>query len=158
MKYIYILFVTLMSFVLPVYSAEIVTDFDTAMILAQEEQKNVLVIFTLQDCDPCNQLKMSLDIIKHVDNYIVCLLDTKSNKKLAGKFKLTKWPTSVILASSKEVRGEISRKQGFSKINYEKWLLDNAMVYKQPCSCDENCKCRVNGECKCSVKCECKNE
>lgn len=141
-------------------AADTVGDIDVAIALGRKEAKNVLLVFTLQNCQPCNNLKNSLSSIKYLDEYIVCLVDTKANKRLTGSYKVVKWPTSIVLTSSRENFGEVSRKIGFdNQKDYERWLYKNAVTYgASKCNCAVDCKCRVNGECKCSDKCECKHE
>lgn len=159
MKYLIVLFS--LAFFGTCFASDTVNDLDVAISVAQKEQKNVLLIFTLDNCTPCNDLKNNISKLKYVDNYVVCLLNTRSHKRLAGKYSLKKWPTSIVLCVSKENCGEASRKIGFDKTEYEKWLNANALVYSQhKCNCPLDCKCRVDGKCQCKngCKCECCNE
>lgn len=135
------------------------SDLDVCIELAKQQEKNVLVIFSLDNCKYCDLLKKDLDTIKYIDSYVVCLLDSRENKRLTGKMNVRKWPTSVVISVSKENQGEASRLVGYgSKSDYEKWLKANAAVFgeKDDCGCDKDCDCRKDGQCSCSSdKCDC---
>lgn len=141
---------------------EPVKDYDVAIQSAREEQKNVLVIFSLDNCHYCDVLKKDLFNLKGVDNYIVCVLDSRVNKRLTGKMNIKKWPTSVIMTVGKEVQGEVSRFVGYgNKTDYTKWLSANAAFFGGSddacgCDCPDDCSCRKDGICTCcGDKCDC---
>lgn len=138
-------------------------DYDTAIQSARQEQKNVLVIFSLDNCHYCDVLKKDLFNIKETENYIVCVLDSRLNKKLTGKMNVKKWPTSIIMTVGKEVQGEVSRFVGYGdKKEYQRWLIANAAFFGSEkdgvcgCDCAEDCSCRKDGICTCcGDKCDC---
>lgn len=141
---------------------EPVTDYEVAVQSAREEQKNVLVIFTLDNCYHCDVLKKDLFNLKGVNDYIVCVLDSRLNKRLTGKMNIKKWPTSIVTTVGKEVQGEVSRFIGYgNKADYEKWLATNAAFFggsDDACGCDcaDDCSCRKDGICMCcGDKCDC---
>lgn len=135
------------------------SDLDVSIEVAKKEQKNVLVIFTLDNCKYCDFLKADLVNIKYIDSYVVCALDSRENKRLTGKMGIKKWPTSVVISVSKENQGEASRFVGYSdKADYEQWLKANAIFFgvEDDCHCDQDCICRKDGVCSCSKdKCNC---
>lgn len=143
------------------YGNEIVKDFDIAMQSARNAQKNILVIFTLDNCHYCDILKKDLFNLELVDEYIICILDSRSNKRLTGKMNIKKWPTSLIMTVGKEVEGEVSRFIGYNKNGYEQWLKTNAAFFAKSdgvcgCDCADDCVCRKDGICKCcGDKCDC---
>lgn len=136
------------------------SDLDVYIELAKKQEKNVLVIFSLDNCKYCDLLKKDLDTIKYIDNYVVCVIDSRDNKKLTGKMDIKKWPTSVIMSVSKENQGEASRLVGYViKSDYEQWLKANAAFFgkEDGCDCDKNCPCKKDGKCSCEKgKCKCK--
>lgn len=141
---------------------EPVKDYDVAIQSAREEQKNVLIIFSLDNCHYCDVLKKDLFNLKGVDNYIICVLDSRVNKRLTGKMNIKKWPTSVIMTVGKEVQGEVSRFVGYgNKTDYTKWLSANAAFFggsNDTCGCDcpDDCSCRKDGICTCcGDECDC---
>lgn len=96
-----------------------VTDLNLALRLSKETKQQVVVIFSASWCNFCNLLKRDLPNLSGFDNKIICILDTDVEKKLARKFKVKTWPTSVILNHNGE---EISRITGYNKVQYSEWL------------------------------------
>jgi hypothetical protein len=147
---------------------EVVNDFDVAVEIGRKAEKNVLVIFTLEDCHYCNVLKNDMTSFVNIDNYVVCILDSREHKRVTGKMKVKRWPTSIVISVSKEGYGETARLVGYSnKSEYDKWLKLNAEFFGSDdacgCDCDDNCSCRKNGicpcckdDCNCGKDCECK--
>jgi thiol-disulfide isomerase/thioredoxin len=144
------------------FAFETVNDYDIAINLAKTQQKNVLVIFGLENCHYCKVLKKDLVALKNIDNYIVCYLDSRENKKLTGKMGIKKWPTSVVVTVGSENQGESARVVGYgNKKEYDDWLKLNAAVFGDDnacgCGCSDDCPCRKNGICTCcGEKCNCK--
>lgn len=158
-RFLFTLIVTSMSSLGLSYDK--VNDFDIAIETARKAEKNVLVIFTLDDCYYCDVLKNDMNSLKHIDNYVVCVLDSRNHKRLTGKMGIKKWPTSVAFTVGKENQGEASRIVGYSsKSEYDSWLKANAGVFGVAdscgCDCDDDCSCRKNGICTCcGDKCDC---
>jgi hypothetical protein len=144
------------------YALEIVTDYDVAIELAKKTEKNVLLIFSLENCQYCDLLKEDMPNMRQIDDYIVCVLDSRKNKKLTGTMNIKKWPTSVVMVIGKENQGESDRLVGYSgKGNYDTWLKKNAKFFSDDnvcgCDCVDTCRCRKNGICTCCGKtCNCK--
>lgn len=99
-----------------------VTDLNMALRLSKETQQKVVLIFSADWCGHCKTLKKDLPEIKEFDNKIICILDSDKEKKLVRQFKAKSLPTSVMLDSSGE---EVSRKIGYDKKSYIKWLDNN---------------------------------
>jgi hypothetical protein len=145
------------------YGSEYLTDYDSAIALSRDSQKNVLIVFSLVNCKYCDILKNDLKDLKYLDNYIVCILDSRNNKKLTGKMNIKKWPTSVVVTVGAENQGEVSRLIGYeNKMRYDAWLKANAAFFGEDgvcgCDCADNCVCRKDGICTCcgDKKCSCK--
>lgn len=96
-----------------------VTDLDVALKLSKDTSQNLVVIFSASWCGFCKNLKNDLPDLNGLDNKIVCVLDTDTEKRLSRQFKVKSLPTSVILNSNGE---EISRISGYNKETYSKWL------------------------------------
>lgn len=163
MKFFFAILITLL-FASSSYSIEIVKDYDVAIELGKKAQKNVLLIFSLENCAYCDLLKQDMPNMKHIDDYIVCVLDSRENKKLTGKMQIKKWPTSIVVVVSKENQGESDRLVGYTdQEHYNSWLKKNANVFGNDntcgCDCEDNCSCRKNGRCTCcSTKCNCQKQ
>lgn len=146
------------------YSIEIVKDYDVAIELGKKTEKNVLLVFSLENCAYCDLLKQDILNMKHIDDYIVCVLDSRENKRLTGKMQIKKWPTSIVVVVGKENQGESDRLVGYAgKDNYDSWLKKNAKFFGNTdvcrCDCEDNCSCRQNGICTCCSKsCDCKKQ
>lgn len=146
------------------YALDIVKDYDVAIELGKKVEKNVLLVFGLENCKHCDFLKQDIPHMKHIDNYVVCMLDSRENKRLTGKMNIKKWPTSVVMVVGKENQGESDRLVGYhSKVNYDAWLKKNTSFFGDDnvcgCDCEDDCPCRKNGICTCCGKtCKCKKQ
>lgn len=147
------------------YALEIVKDYDVAVELGKKADKNVLLVFSLESCRHCEFLKQDMPNMKHINDYVVCVLDSRENKKLTGKMNIKKWPTSVVVVVSKENQGESDRLVGYAgKENYDAWLKKSAAFFGDEdscgCGCVDDCSCRKNGICTCcgDKKCNCKKQ
>lgn len=155
------------------FGLDIINDLNTAVESARKLEKNVLVIFTLENCDFCDVLKKDINTLTNIDNYVICILNSRENKRLTGSMKIKKWPTSIVISIGKEGYGETSRLVGYgNKIEYDNWLKINAEFFGADnacgCDCSDDCPCRKNGictcckntcdccECNCGKDCECK--
>lgn len=99
-----------------------VTDLDVAISLSQDTQQNILLIFSADWCGPCKELKKDLVNFKNLDNKIICILDTDTNKKLARKFGIRSLPTSILLDNELT---EYDRIIGYDKELFHRWIESN---------------------------------
>lgn len=114
------------------------TNYDKAVALAKEENKQVLVLFTGSDwCPPCRSLKAN--VFDHEDfkawaneNVILVFLDfprsielpeslVAQNRQLAQKYEIRGYPT-VILLNADGV--ELSREVGFGGGTPTEWITN----------------------------------
>lgn len=99
-----------------------VTDLDTAMSLSKDTKQNILLIFGAEWCGHCRSLKKDLPYLDHLDNKIICVINTDDNKKLARKFGVKSLPTSILLDNEFVERNKMT---GYDKNSYSKWLESN---------------------------------
>lgn len=111
------------------YGLEIIKDYDEAIELGKKTGKNVLLVFSLEHCVYCDLLKKDMSNMQHINDYVVCVIDSRENKRLTGKMQIKKWPTSVVVGT--ESQGESDRLIGYSgKTNYDVWLKKNARFFE----------------------------
>lgn len=84
------------------------------------EDVPVLVIFGTKWCGSCNNLKNNMSKM-NLDDYVVCVVDVEERKDLGAEYKVRSYPTSVVINNKKE----ISRKIGYKKNEFEKWVSQN---------------------------------
>jgi len=143
------------------YGIDILNDLEIANQIAKDQSKNTLIIFSLENCKYCDLLKNDLNKLKNIDNYVVCILDSRENKRITGKMKIKKWPTSIVITNSKEHQGEVDRLIGYNQLDYDIWLKKNATFFGKDdacgCDCKDDCECRKDGICTCcGDECQCK--
>lgn len=102
---------------------------------AQETKK--LIIFSADWCGACESLKRDLPDINTSD-FDLQIIDVDSNRQLKNKFKVKSLPTSIILIGDKEE----SRKIGYEKKEYKRWIKENSNSNKY-CSSSNNISIRV---------------
>jgi len=86
----------------------------------EKRNENILVIFGTEWCGSCIKLKNDLDSL-NLDNYTICIVDVEEREDLGKKYSISSYPTSLII-KNKEV---ISKKVGYKKEDYTKWLSKN---------------------------------
>lgn len=98
-------------------------DLDTAVVKAKESNKDILLIFSMENCEFCRMLERDLPTF-NTDHYIVCIVDTTHNNRIAKSFGIMIYPTSLIVS----VNGEqkiIDSNIGYSQKTYKLWLQKN---------------------------------
>lgn len=96
-------------------------EYEKAMNVANTYDKKLILIFGVDWCPYCKQLKENAKDIEELKYYIVCFIDTDLNKGLVADYKIKGIPTSVILYKKEEE----ARKSGYRKLEYRRWLEDN---------------------------------
>jgi len=121
----------------PSYGAgpDFVNDYEKA---TSTKDKNVLVIIGTEWCGGCVRLKEALKSA-NLDDYVVCVVDAEERKDISKKHSVSAYPTSVILFNKEEM----SRKKGYEKSSYDKWLEKNRRPSpnRKKCECSPDCKC-----------------
>ena len=85
-----------------------------------EKDRRVVLVFSSEWCPHCVRLESHLGD-SNLDGLLFCFIDTGERPDLEKKYKIRKLPTSIMLE-----RGlEKSRKVGFLKEDYDKWLSSN---------------------------------
>ena len=92
-----------------------VDDVDQARQLARQHQRLVLMHFWSPNCPPCRRLEQRVlnrpEVVRAIaTNYVPVKVNVNENKALAAQYRVTKWPTDVIVtASGKEVYRGVSQ-------------------------------------------------
>lgn len=98
-------------------------DLDSAVERAKKEDKNILLIFSIENCEFCRLLERDLPTF-NTDNYIVCIVDTTQDNRIAKSFGVIIYPTSIIVSVSNQQK-IIDSNIGYSQKTYKLWLEKN---------------------------------
>jgi thioredoxin-related protein len=134
----FVLSLFVMFLAVPGFSQEWLTDYDTAMAQATNENKHVLVFFTGSDwCPPCKRIKKNLynsDTFKEYakENLVLVIADfpkrkenklspeqEAKNRALAKVFNPRGFPTTIILDTSGD---ELNRWVGYDPAGAESYI------------------------------------
>ena len=115
MKGLIICFAIFLSAITSIAAEPVFVNYEEAM-----ESENSVVIFGTDWCSNCVKLKKDLKNI-NFDKYVVCILDSEKEKDLSNQYQVNSYPTSVVIKKGKEV----SRKIGYRKLDYQKWIDKN---------------------------------
>lgn len=96
-------------------------EYEKAIEVANTYNKKLVLIFGVDWCPYCKQLKENAKNIEELKYYIVCFIDTDLNKGLVAEYKIKGIPTSIILYKKEEE----ARKSGYRKLEYRRWLEEN---------------------------------
>lgn len=98
-------------------------DLDSAVAQAKNENKDILIIFSMDNCEFCRMLERDLPNL-NTENFVVCIVDTTHDNKIAKSFGIILYPTSLIVS----VNGHQKIKDsytGYSQTKYKIWLEKN---------------------------------
>lgn len=98
-------------------------DLNSAVERAKKEDKNILLIFSMENCEFCRLLEKDLHNLD-TSNYIVCIVDTTNDNTIAKSFGVIVYPTSIIVSVSGQQK-IIDSNIGYSQKIYKKWLEKN---------------------------------
>jgi len=96
-------------------------EYEKVLKLSKQYNKKIVLIFGADWCVHCKQLKKDLSSIYQNNNVLICIIDISKNKKLIDSYDVSGLPTSVLIDDQEK---EISRKVGYNKTDYKKWLND----------------------------------
>jgi hypothetical protein len=85
-----------------------------------DKDQRVLLILGADWCIYCNKLKADMDTMD-LSDYEVRVFNVDYNKDISARYRVSSLPTSIIILDGKEV----SRKVGYIKSDYIKWLNSN---------------------------------
>lgn len=97
---------------------------DESIEIGKRENKNLLIIFSIDGCVYCDILKNEV-VMYDIDNYVLCIIDVTNNSELAKAFKLRIFPTSVILSVQKNDEKILDTFIGYNKEKYPLWIIKN---------------------------------
>lgn len=93
---------------------------EDAVLIAQNTQQPILVVFTADWCKFCNIMKKDIDQnIKDFDPYIICYINTEKRSDLTKEYQVKTIPDYFVLKNNIESK----RKVGYSNYNnFTDWL------------------------------------
>lgn len=97
-----------------------INNINNAEKISKKEDKPILLIFSIKDCSYCDILKKEIKN-RTIEDYIICIINTENNTKLAQQYMVRVFPTSFILEAKIVKNLEKSRFDGYSS-DYWKWL------------------------------------
>lgn len=99
------------------------SSYEDALIISKEQNKQILLMFTGEHCSFCEKQKQVLfdkDVVKHLNNKVVCFVDISENKSIANKYNVKVVPTYFILDHQENV---IKKNVGYkNKDKFIVWL------------------------------------
>lgn len=120
MKYLFMFLYLLMCNYL-LASDFIVNSLPEAQQIATQTKQPILLILGSPTCVFCEKLKNDLsepELQQHTDRYIICYVDLLNKPDYKDSYKVTSIPDSRIIKNNKQ----ISRAQGYKKVDYINWL------------------------------------
>jgi thioredoxin-related protein len=99
----------------------IVKSLPEAQQIATQTKQPILLILGSPTCVFCEKLKNDLsepELQQHTDRYIICYVDLLNQPDYKDSYKVTSIPDSRIIKNNKQ----ISRAQGYKKVDYINWL------------------------------------
>lgn len=105
----------------------VVETYQDSVILATDQNKKILMIFTSDTCSWCEKLKMNLsdpDVIEALNNYIIYYVDMKdkNNDFLVKKYNVKTIPNCIILDKKENIlKNSIGYKNKNQLINWLKY-------------------------------------
>jgi len=100
----------------------IVYDYGKGLELSKKLAKPLLVVLKNDSCKYCKILDDDVKKLKLLDYFVVCFIDTESDRELSKKFRYKVVPTSIAIDCSGEKNIELSRKEGYKYEKYKDWL------------------------------------
>ena len=97
-------------------------EYDKVLELSKNHNMKAVLIFGSTWCVHCKELKKDIDSIYSHNKVLVCVIDIGKDKKLVEPYKVSGLPTSIIIDKNNK---ELTRKVGYVKNSYEKWLNEN---------------------------------
>jgi len=100
----------------------IIYDYGKGLELSKKLAKPLLVVLKNDSCKYCKILDDDVKKLKLLDYFVVCFIDTESDRELSKKFRYKVVPTSIAIDCSGEKNIELSRKEGYKYEKYKDWL------------------------------------
>lgn len=100
-----------------------VNSYEDSLILAKNQNKKVLVLFTADYCGWCGKQKevfLDPSVTSSLANYIVCYVDSTSRKDLVAKYKVRPIPAYFVIDHDENI---IKKHVGYKGTNeFIRWI------------------------------------
>jgi thioredoxin-related protein len=94
--------------------------YNDTLLLAEQEDKKVFILFTSESCHWCESQKqvfLDSEILDVLENHIIHYVDITKNKDLAKKYKVRAVPSSFVIDSKENIY-----KKNTGYLNKEKFI------------------------------------
>lgn len=93
---------------------------DDAIVLANDLNVDILVVFSADWCGNCTKMKKDLQLNPDtIDDMIICYINIDNNKSLAKKYRIRNIPDYRIIRKNQEVQ----KKVGYTDLTtFKDWL------------------------------------
>lgn len=100
-----------------------VDKFSDAKVIAEEQHKDLLLVFSADWCGACKKMKKDLDLSPNIiDDMIVCYIITDNNRLLAKQYKVKTIPDYLVIRDNTTIK----RQNGYNNIaEFSNWLHSN---------------------------------
>lgn len=100
-----------------------ITSYEDSLVLAENENKKVFLFFLGDHCSWCSKQKeviLQEEVVKKLNDYIVCYVDLSERKDLASKYNVKVIPTYFIINKNEKI---LNKNIGYkNKNDFIKWL------------------------------------
>jgi thioredoxin 1 len=103
-----------------IHSVRIIDNYEEVI---SSKNQNIILIFSADWCKYCNKLKGDIGNLDF-GGYDHHIIDVDLNPDLKKQYSVKSLPTSILIKNNKEV----SRKSGYDKKEYQKWLNINREI------------------------------
>lgn len=102
--------------------------YEEAVKISKIENKKIFLLFYGEYCGPCNKIKEELtkpEVLRILDNYVVCYVDLLKEKELRKKYNINSVPTFFILDQNEKI---IKKNSGYKDSVYlSNWLTESVI-------------------------------
>lgn len=108
------------------------TSYNRAIGRSEKENKPLLILWTTENCDWCKRLLREFDtelLVWVGKDMVPCRLSVEDHRQLAKYFRVSRFPTMVIVAADRKI---IGRREGYARaLDVNRWLQEVMKREKQ---------------------------